>query len=232
MAYLDLVYPVGSVVFGQHPTIGRWELLPRGYVIETTDQDLPNYYSLRQKQIISQDCLARRIVETNEHGEHSHQNRNTTFAHNHMVIIPAHAHNIDRELLTIAARTEPTYTNFPDADNQIVNKAYKLGTNQGWVWTGSVGLNSDGSTWSAPTDTILYSHRHSIPSTPVAVDTLGGTTDEYGETSVVTSVKQQEVEIPSTYAAGSHKHVVVIGREEPEEFYNKAVILRAYIRIS
>lgn len=231
MAYLDLIYPVGSVVFGQHPTIGRWELLPRGYVIETTDVVLPNHYSLRQQQIISQDCLAKRIVETNEHGEHSHQNRNLLFSHDHSVTIPAHSHYLDRTLLNIAARTQETYTDFPEAANQIVNKAYQLGTNQGWVWTGSVGLNSGGSTWSGPNDTVLYAHRHSIPSTPVSVDTFGGTTDEDSEKQINTSTKQLEVEIPSTYAAGSHKHVVSIGKDEPDEFYNKSIILRAYIRV-
>lgn len=232
MSILDLVYPVGSVVFGKHPSIGKWELLPRGYVIETTDQELSLPYSLRQKQLISQDCLAKRIVSTNERGEHSHENRNLTFSHFHEVLLPPHYHTLSTEEITITGSTQQTYTQLTDDENQITNKAYQLSTNQGWVWVGSTGNNSGGSSWSAPNGTVLYSHRHIVPSTPISISNISGVTDFNSETLITTRNKELEVELPMTVQAGSHKHVVEIGLDEPEEFYNKAIILQAFIRVS
>lgn len=232
MSILDLVYPVGSVVFGQHPQIGRWEQLPRGYVIETTDQSLSVPYSLREKQIISQDCLTKRIVSTNERGEHSHQNRNVTFSHFHEVLLPPHCHSLSTKEIAVTGSTEQTYTYLTDADNQLTNMAYQVGTNQGWLWVGSTGNNSGGTSWSAPNGTVLYSHRHIVPSTPISITQIEGNTDFNSEILITTRPKELEVELPSTVEAGSHKHVVEIGKDEPDEFYNKSIILQAFIRIS
>lgn len=232
MSILDMIYPVGSIVFGKHPTIGRWELIPRGYVIETTDQQLTVPYSLRTNQVISANCLTKQIFQSNESGEHSHQNRELLHTHSHEIHVEPHTHLLNEDNIEITGTTVTGTTGFTNDDTQICDKCYQLSTNQGWVWVPSIGINSGGSQWTCSSEYTTYAHTHPVPPLDVNVDSIDGITNPGGEINSRTSNSTLQLDLPSTYAAGSHRHVIEIGSDNPEEFYNKAVITQAFVRVS
>lgn len=232
MSVLELIYPVGSIVFGTHPKIGEWELLPRGYVIETIDDSVPTTtYMKREKQIISADCLTKTYVETNETGLHKHANSTYYKSHKHSVSLPQHTHPLSLQNVVIEGKTEETFTDNTSDVEQYVSFGYKVGTNQGWVWVVGTGKNSSETGIVPENGEIVYDHIHKIQPTDVEITKLTGRTDSNSELIIETSQVAQEIDSPDTLDAGVHKHVVTIGKDEPDQFYNKSIMIRSYIRI-